>query len=166
MLNLSVLLWYFLLHSESEPARRSCIQKGWKTVPWTITSRSVLDVHSVQAVCDPWDVVQDRNNKGYSLQHCAVAALICTTQLQLRRIAAYQGIEGKGEQERNFFKGAQAWDICDRVILTERSHLDRRHEDWTKKTTCVKCLADICHFVFLPMTEYAIKIIPCLLSMR
>ncbi len=36
-------------------------------------------------------------------------------------------------------KGAQAWDIRDRVIHTERSHLDRRHEDWTNKTVCVKC---------------------------
>ena len=33
-----------------------------------------------------------------------------------------------------------------------------------KKTICVKCKADICHFVSLPMTEYAVKIIPRLLS--
>ncbi len=26
--------------------------------------------------------------------------------------------------------------------------------------------ANICHYVFLPMNEYAIKIIPCLLSVR
>ncbi len=35
-------------------------------------------------------------------------------------------------------KGAQAWDIRYRVICTERSHLDRRLEEWTKKTFCVK----------------------------
>jgi hypothetical protein len=63
-------------------------------------------------------------------------------------------------------KGAQAWDIRDRVIHTEQSHLDRRHEDWTNKTVCVKCSADIRHFDSLPMTEYAVKIIPRLLSMR
>jgi hypothetical protein len=36
-------------------------------------------------------------------------------------------------------KGAQAWDIRDRVIYTERSHLGRWLEDWTKKNICVKC---------------------------
>ncbi len=64
------------------------------------------------------------------------------------------------------FKGAQAWDIRDRVIYTERSHMGRWLEDWTKKTICVKCQADIRHFDSLPMTERAVKIIPRLLSMR
>jgi len=36
-------------------------------------------------------------------------------------------------------KGAQAWDIRDRVIHTERSHLDRWLEDLTKKSICVQC---------------------------
>ncbi len=62
-------------------------------------------------------------------------------------------------------KGAQAWDIRERVIHTERSHLGRWLEDWTKKPICVKCKADIRHFVSLLMTEYAVKIIPRLLSM-
>ncbi len=38
-----------------------------------------------------------------------------------------------------FLKGAQAWDIRDRVIYTERSHLGRWLEDWTKKIIYVKC---------------------------
>ncbi len=65
-----------------------------------------------------------------------------------------------------FFKGAQAWDIRDRVIYTERSHLGWWLEEWTKKSICVNCWVDIPHFSFLAMTEYAVKIIPCLLSMR
>jgi hypothetical protein len=43
---------------------------------------------------------------------------------------------------REYFKnleGAQAWDIRDRVIYTERSHLCKWFEDWTKKSKCVKC---------------------------
>jgi hypothetical protein len=36
-------------------------------------------------------------------------------------------------------KGAQAWDIRDRVIYTELSHLGRWLEEWTKKNFCVKC---------------------------
>ncbi len=35
-----------------------------------------------------------------------------------------------------------------------------------KKSICMKCKADIRHFVFLLTTEYAVKIIPRLLSMR
>ena len=56
-------------------------------------------------------------------------------------------------------KGAQAWDIRYRVIYTERSHLGRWLEEWTKKTFCVKCQAYIHHFVSLPLTEYTVKII-------
>ncbi len=58
------------------------------------------------------------------------------------------------------FKGAQAWDIRYRVIYTERSHLGWWLEDWTKKSICIKCWADIGHFLFLAITEYAVKIIP------
>ncbi len=64
------------------------------------------------------------------------------------------------------FKGAQAWDIRDRVIYTERSHLGWWLEEWTKKSICVDCWVDIPYFAFLAMTEYAVKIIPRLLSMR
>ncbi len=39
----------------------------------------------------------------------------------------------------SYLKGAQAWDIRCWVIYTERSHLGRRLEEWTKKTFCVKC---------------------------
>jgi hypothetical protein len=35
-----------------------------------------------------------------------------------------------------------------------------------QKSIFMKCKADIRHFVFLPTTEYAVKIIPRLLSMR
>jgi hypothetical protein len=57
------------------------------------------------------------------------------------------------------------------VIDTERSHLDRWLEDWTKKSICVKCCADIRQFVFFsddwvcgknyfpPPDECAVKII-------
>ncbi len=57
------------------------------------------------------------------------------------------------------------------IFLTELIILN--YPFWTgdlganaKKLICMKCKADICHFVFLPTTEYAVKIIPCLLSMR
>jgi len=63
-------------------------------------------------------------------------------------------------------KGAQAWDIRDRVIYTERSHLGWWLEEWTKKSICVNCWVDIPLFAFLAMTEYAVKIIPRQLSMR
>ncbi len=43
------------------------------------------------------------------------------------------------------FKGAQAWDIRDRVIYTERSHLGWWLEEWTKKSICVNCWVDIPH---------------------
>jgi hypothetical protein len=62
------------------------------------------------------------------------------------------------------FKDAQAWDIRDRVIDTGLSRLGRWLEDYTKKSICVKCQANICHYVFLPMYEYVVKIIPRLLS--
>ncbi len=39
---------------------------------------------------------------------------------------------------------------------------DLRNE--SKKNFCVKCKADIPHFVSLPVTEYAVKIIPRPLS--
>ncbi len=53
----------------------------------------------------------------------------------------------------NTFEGAQAWDIRDRVIYTERSHLGRWLEDWSKKSIC-----------FLAMTEWSLKIIARILS--
>ncbi len=34
---------------------------------------------------------------------------------------------------KSILKGAQAWDIRDRVIYTERSHLGRSLEEWAKK---------------------------------
>ena len=74
-------------------------------------------------------------------------------------------------------KGAQAWDIRDQVIYTERSHLGGWLEDWTKKNNLCKLLGWYSPFCFLtddwvcsknysPSTEYAVKIIPRLLSMR
>jgi hypothetical protein len=40
---------------------------------------------------------------------------------------------------KGFIKGAQAWDIRNRVIHTERSYVYRWLEDWTKKSICKKC---------------------------
>ncbi len=48
----------------------------------------------------------------------------------------------------SLFKGAQAWDIRDWVIHTERSHLDRWHEDWTKKKHLRKVLGLYSLFCF------------------
>ncbi len=66
-------------------------------------------------------------------------------------------IKGRPPQCLNF-KGAQAWDICDRVIYIERSHLDRWLENWTKKSICVKCCADNHHFVFLRWLNYLVPV--------
>jgi hypothetical protein len=67
---------------------------------------------------------------------------------------------------KQLIKGALAWDIPNRVNFTELSHLDRWLGVYGKKLICMKRKGDIRHFVFLPATECAVKIIPRLLSMR
>ncbi len=64
--------------------------------------------------------------------------------------------------QRNF-KGAQAWDIRDRVIYTERSHLGRWLEEWTKKHLC-KVLGRFSGILFFTDDWVCGKIIPRLLS--
>ncbi len=56
--------------------------------------------------------------------------------------------------------------LTELIMYTELSHLDRWLGVYSKKFICMKCKGDIRHFVFLPATEYAVKIIPRLLSMR
>jgi hypothetical protein len=48
-------------------------------------------------------VVQDKNNRRHFQQQCAEGALICTTLLQLCRIATLQEINGKEKEKRNRF---------------------------------------------------------------
>jgi hypothetical protein len=60
---------------------------GWEPVPGTTTPKHWMCTEYRLSVTPEKIVVQDKINRGHFLQQCAMGAQICSTSLQLCRIA-------------------------------------------------------------------------------